>query len=114
MVEADTGKVRPMKAPATTILISASLVLAGCSELPFLSAKVPDVVGFNRLEAARVIEEAGFAVEEGILRSCSITRVINQVPQGGERLEKGGTVSLAVECLEETGGGDTFGSPFGP
>lgn len=80
----------------TATLVTLTLMVAGCSELPFLSAKVPDVTDFSAVEARQILEGEGFEVSADTCGGQSVVR--NQVPAPGERAEKGGTVSLAVEC----------------
>ncbi|HEY7873775.1 MAG TPA: transglycosylase domain-containing protein, partial [Actinomycetota bacterium] len=70
---------------------------------------VPDVFGFPAGEATEVLERAGFAVSRTSEPSSSYPpgRVIGQSPDGGERAERGSTVTIVVS----TGGADESSVP---
>jgi hypothetical protein len=58
---------------------------------------VPDVVGVSLAEARATLEAAGFEVEiEMVLAAAPGGGVVDQSPDGGERIPKGETVVLKV------------------
>ena len=81
--------------------VTAGLMVAGCSQLPFTSAEVPDVTGFGGARAKQILDDAGFEVDRNTPADCATDAVTGQVPDGGARLEKGKTVWLSLECVEE-------------
>jgi beta-lactam-binding protein with PASTA domain len=82
----------------TAVGVTLALSLAGCSQLPLLSAKVPDVTGFETQAATEILEGEGFEVRRTVTNGSLICQVIKQVPDGGERAEKGSAVQLAEDC----------------
>ena len=62
------------------------------------AAVVPDVVGLPRSAARRALERLRFKIEESRRTSADVgeNRVISTSPVGGQRLERGGTVTLVI------------------
>lgn len=69
--------------------------------------KVPDVFGFPAGDAARILTDEGFEVEQVRERSTSYPpgRVIGQDPEGGSKAPAGSTIVLTVSATGGGGGG---------
>jgi serine/threonine-protein kinase len=65
--------------------------------------KVPEVVGKGRREARRLLQDAGFEVQEGSVPSATvkINRVISQNPSASSTAESGSVVTLEVSAGPE-------------
>lgn len=70
----------------------------GVSTAPAASVRVPDVIGLDAEEAARILEEAGLVAEEDVSydQYAEPGTVSSQAPAGGSRVSRGTTVLIGV------------------